>query len=91
MSFILSLVQRKKYCDVGWQSLDSLDNLHHVLVMQHVLLAHPLRLVLHGGPPHQGVLQVLQDAPMNLVTKILNRALFVLQHNRGLVIRKLTL
>ena len=59
--------------------------------MQHVLLAHPLRLVLHGGPPHQGVLQVLQDAPVNLVAEVLNRAPGSLQHNRRLVVGKLTL
>ena len=73
------------------KSLDSLDNLHHVLVMKHVLLAHPLRLVLHGGPPHQRVLQVLQDAPVNLVAEVLNRAPGSLQHNRRLVVGKLTL
>ena len=56
-------------------SLDSLHNLDHVLVIEHMVLADTLRLVLHRGAPHQRVLQVLDDGPVDLVAEVLHRAL----------------
>ena len=72
-------------------SLDSLHNLDHVLVIEHMVLADTLRLVLHRGAPHQRVLQVFDDGPVDLVAEVLHRALVRLQHHRGLVVRKLAL
>jgi hypothetical protein len=39
-------------CCATTPSLDLLDDLIHVLIMQDVVLAHALRLVLHGRAPH---------------------------------------
>ena len=40
-----------------------------------MVLADTLRLVLHRGAPHQRVLQVLDDGPVDLVAEVLHRAL----------------
>jgi hypothetical protein len=36
------------------EQLDLLDNLHYILVLQHMVLANALWVMLHGRPPHQG-------------------------------------
>ena len=49
-----------------------LHDLHHVLIQQHVLLAHPLRAVLGGNPPHKRILELFQQVRGNLVHKRLH-------------------
>jgi hypothetical protein len=46
--------------------------LNDVLVVEDVVLADLLRLVLDGRPPHERVLHLLDDGPVNLVAKILD-------------------
>ena len=70
---------------------DSLDNLDHVLVIEDMILANPLWLMLDRCSPDEGVLQVLDDGSVDLVTEVLHRAVVGLQHNWGLVVRKLAL
>ena len=41
--------------------------LHHVLVHELVLLAHPLRRVLARLAPHQGVLELLDHVPVQVL------------------------
>ena len=69
----------------------SLDNLDHVLVIEDMILANPLWLMLDRRSPDEGVLQVLDDGSVDLVTEVLHRAVVRLQHNWGLVVRKLAL
>ena len=70
--------------------LDLLDNLHNVLVVEDVVLADLLRLVLDRGPPHQGVLELLEDGLVNLVAKVLQGAVGGLQHDGGRIVGQLT-
>ena len=70
---------------------DSLDNLDHVLVIEDMILANPLWLMFDRCSPDEGVLQVLDDGSVDLVTEVLHRAVVGLQHNWGLVVRKLAL
>ena len=72
-------------------SLDSLHNLDHVLVIEHMILADTLRLVLHRGAPHQRVLQVFDDGPVDLVAEVLDGAVVGLEDDGRLVVRKLAL
>ena len=72
-------------------SLDSLHNLDHVLVIKHMVLADTLRLVLHRGAPHQRVLQVFDDGPVDLVAEVLDGAVVGLEDDGRLVVRKLAL
>ncbi len=65
--------------------------MHHVLVVQDVILSDLLRLVLDGRSPDQRVLELLDDGPVELVAEVLHGALFRLQDNRGLVVGQLAL
>ena len=49
---------------------DLLHNLDDVLILQNVLLANLLRPVLHGCAPHQGVLELLDDALVYSVAEV---------------------
>ena len=71
--------------------LDFLDNLYNVLVIEGVVFAHLLRLVLDRGPPHQSVLELLEDGPVDLVAKVLQGAPGGLQDHWRRVVRQLAL
>ena len=71
--------------------LHLLDNLDYVLVVEDVVLAHPLGLVLDRGAPHQGVLELLEDGPMDLVAEVLQGAAGGLEHHRRGVVGQLPL
>mmetsp|Transcript_5228 Transcript_5228/g.22235 ORF Transcript_5228/g.22235 Transcript_5228/m.22235 type:complete len:389 (-) Transcript_5228:61-1227(-) len=47
-----------------------LDNLHHVLVVEEVVLAHLLRLVLDRGAPHPGELVLLDEGAVDAVAEV---------------------
>jgi hypothetical protein len=47
-----------------------LHNLDDVLILQNMLLANLLRPVLHGCAPHQGILELLDDALMYSVAEV---------------------
>ena len=51
--------------------LNLFDNLHYILVLEHVLLAHPLRAMLCRLPPNHCILEVLDKVLVDLVAKIL--------------------
>ena len=63
---------------------DPLHNLHHVLVLQHVLLPDPLRPVLGRRAPDQRVLELLEQSAMDPVAKVLYRRVLFRQDD-GLV------
>ncbi len=65
---------------------DLLDNLHDVLVLQAVVLAHFLGPVLDGGAPHQRVLELLDDALVDAVAKVLHRVAARGHHHRIVVV-----
>ena len=69
----------------------SLDDLHYILVIENMILAHSLWLMFDGCSPDQGVLQVLDDGSVDLVAEVLHGAVVGLQHHRGLVVGKLAL
>ena len=52
--------------------LNLLDDLDDVFVVELVILADLLRLVLDGRTPHERVLHLLNDRPMNLVAEVLH-------------------
>ena len=47
-----------------------LDDLHHILVVKQVVLAHLLRLVLDRRAPHPRKLELLHEAAMDLVAQV---------------------
>ena len=59
--------------------------------MKNMILSNSLRLMLDRCAPDKSMLQILDDAPVNLVAKILHSAMHCLKHNRSLVIGKLAL
>ena len=56
-------------------------DLNDVLVLEHVLLTHALRTMLHARPPHQGVLERANNRLVQLVTEIFNRAILLVQND----------
>ena len=54
--------------------LDGLDDLHHVLVGEDVVPADAHGLELGAGAPHHGVLQLVDDRAVDLVTEVLHGA-----------------
>ena len=82
-----------------------LDDLHHIFIVQSVLLAHLLRRVLDRRAPHQCTAQshasqqgreymlfeLLEDGLVQRVAEVLNGVLAALQHNRRLVVGQLAL
>ena len=56
-----------------------------------MILANPLWLMLNRSSPYESMLQILDDAPVDLVAEVLDGAVHGLKHNRRLVIRKLAL
>ena len=59
--------------------------------MKNMIFANTLRLVLDTGSPHEGMLQLLDNCPVNLVAEVLDGAMVGLQDHGGLVVRKLAL
>ena len=55
--------------------------------MKEMIFPHTLRLMLDTSSPHEGMFQLLDDGPVNLVTEVLDGAVHGLQDNRGLVVR----
>ena len=55
--------------------------------MKNMIFANTLRLVLDTGSPHEGMLQLLDDCPVNLVAEVLDGAVVGLQDNGRLVVR----
>ena len=52
--------------------LDGLDDLDDILVVEEVVPAHSLGLELDAGAPHHGVLQLRENAAVDLVTEVLH-------------------
>ena len=59
--------------------------------MKNMIFANTLRLMLDTGTPHKGMLQLLDDGPVDLVTEVLDGAVVGLQDHGRLVVRKLAL
>ena len=59
--------------------------------MKNMIFANTLRLMLDTGSPDEGMLQLLDDCPVNLVTEVLDGAVVGLQDHRRLVVWKLAL
>lgn len=72
-----------------WICLDTLDDLHNVLIHQQMLLAHSLWPVSHTGPPHERVLEVLHHRLVDLVTEVLHTAVLAVQDHRLVEVREL--
>mmetsp|Transcript_73961 Transcript_73961/g.147047 ORF Transcript_73961/g.147047 Transcript_73961/m.147047 type:complete len:205 (+) Transcript_73961:194-808(+) len=53
--------------------LNLLDDLDDILVLEHMRLADAPRVVLHRGAPHPAVLEVIDQCPMDLFAKHLDR------------------
>jgi len=62
-----------------------------MVVMEHVVLADPHRLVLGTGSPHKRILELIDDRPMDLVAEILHGALSIGEDDWLLIIGKLSL
>mmetsp|Transcript_11487 Transcript_11487/g.20786 ORF Transcript_11487/g.20786 Transcript_11487/m.20786 type:complete len:266 (+) Transcript_11487:198-995(+) len=56
-----------------------------------MLLAHPLRPVLGAGAPHQGVLELLQNALVDAVAKVFHGVAVLGEHHRVVVVGELPL
>ena len=67
--------------------LDVLYDLDNVLVMKNMIFANTLRLMLDTGSPDEGMFQLLDDCPVNLVTEVLDGAVVGLQDDGRLIIR----
>ena len=65
--------------------LDLFDDLHDVLVLEHVLFPDFLGPVLCGGAPHQGIFELPDHAAVDLVAKVFHAAVLLGQHH-GLVV-----
>ena len=52
---------------------------------------HYLWVVLDGASPHQRVLEILHQSPMNLVDETLDRSVVPPQNHRLIIIRQLSL
>ena len=59
--------------------------------MKNMIFANTLRLMLDTGSPYEGMFQLLDDCPVNLVTEVLDGAVVGLQDHRRLVVRQLAL
>ena len=55
--------------------------------MKNMIFANTLGLVLDTGSPHEGMFQLLDDSPVNLVTEVLDGAVVGLQDHGRLVVR----
>ena len=47
-----------------------LHDLHHIFIIQHMVLSDALRSVLGTNPPHQRVLELVDERFVNSVTKV---------------------
>ena len=50
--------------------------------MKNMIFANTLRLMLYTGTPYKGMLQLLDDGPVDLVTEVLDAAVVSLQDYR---------
>lgn len=66
-------------------------DLHDVLVLEKMFLPDLLRRVLDTASPNQRVLELLQESFVDRVAKVFHRARLSSEHDRGRVVRKLTL
>ena len=71
--------------------LDSFDDLDDVLVFNRVILANFLWLMLDAVAPHQGIFELSNDGPVNLVAKVLNSSVLGVQYHRRAVVQELAL
>ena len=55
--------------------------------MKKMIFANTLRLMLDTGSPDEGMFQLLDDSPVNLVTEVLDGAVVGLQDHGRLVVR----
>jgi hypothetical protein len=78
-------------CPVVGNLLDRLDNLHNILIVQHMVFADPHRLELGAGAPHHRVLQLVDDGPVDLVAEVLHSDLAAGQDYRLLIVGQLAL
>ena len=85
--FLYFIFFSKNYKSDKKHLFDILYNLDNILVMKNMIFANTLRLVLDTGSPHEGMLQLLDDCPVNLVAEVLDGAVVGLQDHGGLVVR----
>ena len=67
--------------------LDIFHDLDDILVMKNMIFANTLRLMLDTGSPDEGMFQLLDDCPVNLVTEVLDGAVVGLKDHWRLVVR----
>ena len=85
------LFSRKITNQIKKHLFDVLYNLDDVLVMKNMIFANTLRLMLDTGSPDEGMFQLLDDCPVNLVAEVLDGAVVGLQDHGRLVVWKLAL
>jgi len=66
-------------------------DLNDVFIVELVVLANFLRLMFHRRTPDNSILELLHDAPVDLVTEVIHQSMVLLQDDRRSVVRKLAL
>ena len=82
--------QPAAHCDqsrvVRREKLHLLNDLHNVLVIQNVILAHALRLMLDGTAPDQGNLEVFHQALVDFDAKVFDRGAAARKNDRRVIV-----